>query len=396
MEKIEDILFLSNTSSRSLKFVLLLIVCLQVQCQERVIKHISTQPPSPAMAPEIRNRFGRILLSILCGVITGLFCALIVACLVRCFIGYMNKTPILKGPVVFSPKIDPKTLQIALGNENQLLGSSPNGKYYKTVLDNGLTIAVKRFEPIEDDTPEAQRKSVKRRIQQELEMLASLRDRNLMSLRAYVRESDRFSLVYDYVANGSLEDAMNRVREMQLQLSWDVRLRIAVGIIKGLQYLHFKCMPRVFHYNLKPSNVMLDAEFEPRLADCGLAVLIPNLNTAVSGYSAPECFQNCRYTDKCDIFSFGVILGVLLTGRDPTDPFFTEVATGGSLGRWLQHLQEAGEAREALDKSILGEEVEEDEMLMAVRIAVVCQSDLPSDRPSSDELVPMLTQLHSF
>lgn len=103
-----------------------------------------------------------------------------------------------------------------------------------------------------------------------------------------------------------------------------------------------------------------------------------------------------RYSDKSDIFSFGMILAVLLTGKDPTDPFFGEAASGGSLGQWLRHLQVAGEAREALDKSIIGEEGEEDEMLMAVRIAVVCLSEQPIDRPSSDELVHMLTQLHSF
>lgn len=103
-----------------------------------------------------------------------------------------------------------------------------------------------------------------------------------------------------------------------------------------------------------------------------------------------------RYTDKSDVFSFGVILGVLLTGRDPVDSFFGEATSGGSLGQWLRQLQQAGESREALDKSILGEEVEEEEMLMAVRIAVVCLSDLPADRPSSDELVSMLTQLNSF
>lgn len=91
-----------------------------------------------------------------------------------------------------------------------------------------------------------------------------------------------------------------------------------------------------------------------------------------------------------------MILGVLLTGKDPTDPFFGEAASGGSLGCWLRHLQQAGEARDALDKSMLGEEGEEDEMLMAVRIAAACLSDMPADRPSSDELVHMLTQLHSF
>nr|GMD80757.1 inactive leucine-rich repeat receptor-like protein kinase CORYNE [Ipomoea batatas] len=371
-----------NSCSISVKVVFLLcILCLDmscVQCQSWVVKDNSSEPPVPPIPPQIRKKFQRILLSILLGTLTGLISALLFAWLVRCFVRYINKAPILKGPVVFSPKIPPKTLQAALANQPELLGSSPNGKYYKTVLDNGLTVAVKWLETFESDSPETQSKSVKRRVQQELEVLASLRHRNLMSLRAYVRES-------------------NRVRENQLELKWEARLRIAVGIVKGLQYLHFTCNPRFLHCNLKPSNIMLDAESEPRLADCGLAKIIPNFDRAASSYSPPESYQSCsRYTDKSDIFSFGVILAVLLTGRNPMDPFFNDASSGGSLGRWLHRLQEAGEAREALDKSILGEEMEEDEMLMAVKIAVVCLSDMPTDRPSSDELVSMLTQLNSF
>ncbi|KAE8686887.1 Inactive leucine-rich repeat receptor-like protein kinase CORYNE [Hibiscus syriacus] len=213
-------------------------------------------------------------------------------------------------------------IQMALSNENLLLGSSSDGKYYKTVLDNGVTVAVKVLEPFDSGSS----KSVKRRIQQELEVLSSLRHMHLRSLRAYVRESDRFSLVYDYMPMGSLEDVMNGVR--------------------------------VLHYNLKPTNVMLDGEYEPRLADCGLAKLMPNIHCTTPDYCAPECFQNCRYTDKSVIYSFGMILGVLLTGRYPTDLFFREAASGGSLGQWLQHLQQAGEANEALHKSILGEEID--------------------------------------
>ncbi|XP_010249216.1 PREDICTED: inactive leucine-rich repeat receptor-like protein kinase CORYNE [Nelumbo nucifera] len=388
-----------RSSKISVPFLFISCFCHVIQCREAMIEieHLVTEPPTPFRVPSYRSGLRRIILGTILGFLTGFICAILFACLVRFLIRYLYRTPILKGPVVFSPKIAPRTLQLALSNENQLLGSSPNGRYYRTVLDNGLTIAVKRLEPFESPpSPETLSKSVKRRIQRELEVLASLRHRNLMSLRAYVRESDRFSLVYDYVPYGSLEDAMNRVRENQLQLGWEIRHRIAVGVIKGLHYLHFSCSPRILHYSLKPTNVMLDAEFEPRLADCGLAKFMPNLGQTTSGYTAPECLQSCRYTDKSDVFSFGVILGVLLTGRDPMDPFFGEAASGGSLGRWLRHLQQAGEARESLDKSLLGEEGEEDEMLMAVRIAVVCLSDLPADRPSSDELVPMLTQLHSF
>ncbi|KAK6922469.1 Protein kinase domain [Dillenia turbinata] len=377
---------------------LLLFLCFihGVQTQQRLIKHIFAESPASSPthhSPQFEHGLRRIILSIVLGIFTGLIGVLLFACLLRFLVRYLNRTPLLKGPVIFSPQIDPKTFQSALSNENQLLGSSPNGKYYRTVLGNGLTIAVKRLEPFDAASPEANSKTLRRRIQQELEILAGLRHRNLMSLRAYVRETDRFSLVYDYMPSGSLEDAMNRMRENKLQLGWDVRLRIAVGIIKGLHYLHFGCIPQVVHYNLKPSNVMLDAEYEPRLADCSLAKLFPNLDREACAYTAPECFHNFRYTDKSDVFSFGVILGVLLTGRDPADPFFAEAAGGGSFGWWLSHLQQAGEAREALEKSLLGEEIEEDEMLMAVRIAVVCLSDLPNDRPSSDELVSMLTQL---
>ncbi|ESR34021.1 hypothetical protein CICLE_v100054092mg, partial [Citrus x clementina] len=246
---------------------------------------------------EFKNGVKKIILSIALGVVTGLIGAILFACFVRCFVGYMNQTPIIKGPVIFSPKIDPKTLQAALANENRLLGSSPDGKYYRTVLDNGLTVAVRRVEAFESGSPEKQNKPVKRRIQQELEVLASLRHRNLMSLRAYVPESSRFYLVYDYLQTGSLEDAMDRIRENQLQLGWEVRLRIAVGVIKGLQYLHFTCNPQILHYNLKPTNVMLDAEFTPRLADFGLAKLMPGSLIATSAYSAPECFQNRRYSN---------------------------------------------------------------------------------------------------
>lgn len=290
---------MEKTSRQAFSLLCLLILIHQfndVNCRENIIGRVSSDTsPSPSREAEFRNSLKKIFLSILFGVLTGLLSAALCAVIVHCVVRYMNRTPILKGPVVFSPKISPKTVQSALDSENQLLGSSPNGKYYKTTLDNGLVIAVKRLEPFESGSPETQSKSVKRRIQQELEMLANLRHRNLMSLRAYVRDSDRISLVYDYVPTGSLEDAMNRVRENQLQLSWDVRLRIAVGVIKGLQYLHFNCVPRILHYNLKPTNVMLDAEFEPRLADCGLAKLMPNLDRAASGYSAPECFQNCRF-----------------------------------------------------------------------------------------------------
>ncbi|KAJ4720322.1 Receptor-like kinase [Melia azedarach] len=293
------ILGISNKTSSVL--LLLMILCFQyksVQCQERItpIRRLSSAPPAHSKPSEFKNGVERILLSIALGVITGLIGAILFACLVRCFVGYMNQTPLIKGPVVFSPKIDPKTLHAALANENLLLGSSPNGKYYRTVLDNGLTIAVRRVEPFESGSPEKQNKSVKRRIQQELEILASLRTQEFNELTGLWR------------INCSLDGRLG--------------LGLRLVLLRGFSIFILLAIPQILHYNLKPTNVMLDAEFAPRLADFGLAKLMPGSDIVTSAYSPPECFQNRSYTEKSDVFSFGMILAVLLTGRDPTDPFF--------------------------------------------------------------------------
>ncbi|KAE8692772.1 Light-regulated protein precursor, putative isoform 1 [Hibiscus syriacus] len=228
-----------------------------IDCKVRFIRRLSSQPQG------FKIGLKRVILSIVLGILTGLIGALLFALLIK-----------------------------TLANENQLLGSSSNGKYYKTALDNGLTVAVKVLEPFVIGSPKTPTKSVKRRIQHELEVFFG----------------------YDYMPMGSLEDAMNGVRENHLQLRWDVRLRIAVGVIKGLQYLHFTCDPQILHYNLKPTNVMLDAEYEPRLADCGLAKLMANIDRATSGYCAPECVQNCRYS-KYSMFKLNAYDLYLVSGN---------------------------------------------------------------------------------
>lgn len=285
-----------TSSSKALNMVILFTFCLNVlssHCLDRTRKPISGGGAPPLASPTFKARFRKISLSIALGTVTGLIFALLFALLVRYFVKYISRTPLLRSPVLFAPKISTKVLKSALSSNSQLLGSSLSGKYYRAVLDNGLVVAVKKLEPLTDCS--VQNKAMRRKTEQELEVLSHLRHRNLMSLRAYVFECGGYCLVYDYVSSGSLEDVMRRVRENQLQLKWEFRHRIAVGIVKGLHYLHFSCDPKRLHYNLKPSNVILDSVFEPRLADCGVASILPNFCRAASGYNAPECFQSCRY-----------------------------------------------------------------------------------------------------
>uniref|UniRef100_A0ACD5XCF7 Uncharacterized protein n=2 Tax=Avena sativa TaxID=4498 RepID=A0ACD5XCF7_AVESA len=368
-------------------------------------------PPPPPSSPQPKiphaqaggaARLRRIALGVLFGSLAGFLLSLAFLYAIRVAVLHARNAPaIARGPVSFTPQISPKSLQLALPSSRPL-AHGPRGTYHKLVLDGDLTVAVKRLDTAThpDSSPLAVSKSDMRRVQRQLEVLARVRHLNVMGLKAYVREPDRLSLVYDFVPGGSLEDVMKRVRSQQLSLDWDTRNRIAAGVARGLRYLHFECSPRILHCNLKPSNVMLEEGFEPVLADCGVARLFDSGSadpeSSGSLYTAPECYQSGRYTDKCDVYGFGMILGILLTGRDPTDPFFSGESGRGSLARWLCHVQHSGEAKEALDSSITGEEVDEEEMLMAVRVAILCLSDSPADRPSSDELVAMITQLHSF
>ncbi|XP_074589885.1 inactive leucine-rich repeat receptor-like protein kinase CORYNE [Curcuma longa] len=390
----------SQSPSKTLIFLALFAIQAfsQIAPSEPVLS--ASPAPSPLTeAPQFaRNvRLRRMILGALFGSVTGFLASLLFLLSIRLLLLCSCRAPVLQGPVVFSPAISPKTLQSALSADAQLI---PNGKYRRLILDDaGLAVAAKMLElGAPAAGPLANSDSHKRRVQRELELLARVKHRNVMSLMAYIREQEHVWVVYDLIAGGSLEEALVRVRAQQLKLGWDARHRIAVGVAKGLRHLHFECSQRILHHGLKPSNVMLEEGFEPRLADFGLPTLVSSRTDAPSTahYAAPESFQSGRYTDKSDIYSFGMILGVLLTGKDPSDPFFAGDTGRGSLGRWIRHLQQAGDARDALDRALLGEELEEEEMLMAIRIAIVCVSDLPADRPSSDELVAMLTQLHGF
>ncbi|KAF3337128.1 inactive leucine-rich repeat receptor-like protein kinase CORYNE-like protein [Carex littledalei] len=343
---------------------------------------ISPTPSPPAAisqsSPSDTNNHARaplkpILFGILLGTLSGFLLALLFLYLIRLAFLYTHLTPLLKGPVVFTPQINPKSLLLALVSNPQspqltpIPSASPACKYLKLQLETDLSVAIKVV-PLR---PNSNSTSEKRKIQQKLESLSRLKHRNVLTLRAYLLDKDKLFIAYDFLSEGSLEDLMKRVRAGQMVLNWEVRSKIALGIAKGMRYLHFECNPRLMHWNLKPTNVILDEEFEPRLGDCGLVRISVDSEGDLqfgdqrhsSFFLAPECNQGCS--------------------RD-------------GLVCWLRQKQQAGEAKEALDTSILGDEGEEEEMLMAMRIALVCLSDLPADRPSSDELVSMLSQLHSF
>ncbi|KAF6159926.1 hypothetical protein GIB67_033010 [Kingdonia uniflora] len=275
-------------------------------------------------------------------------------------------------------------------NEEDVLGSGGFGTVYKMVMNDCSVFAVKKIDRSCESSDQI--------FERELDVLGSIKHNNLVSLRGYCKLPSTKLLIFDYVALGSLDDFLHgNVREKQ-PLNWNTRLRIALGSARGLAYLHHDCYPRIVHQNIKSSNILLDQNMEPLVSDFGLARLLEDEDAHVTtvvagtfGYLAPEYLQNGRATEKSDIYSFGVLLLELVTGKRPNDPSF--VKRGLNVVGWMNTLVKENQLVDIVDKRCVDADVEGVESVLD--IAVSCTDANPDDRPSMDNVLQMLEELTS-
>eukprot|EP00253_Pinus_taeda_P034841 PITA_34841 len=239
---------------------------------------------------------------------------------------------IMDGEMANSPygphRFSYKRLSVATQNfiASELLGTSGFGSVYRGTLAGrrgaAANLAVKRVS--------AGSRQGKREFMSEINTIGRLRHRNLVRLQGWCHEHDELLLVYDYMPNGSLDRFIFRQPEGQHQnnnrhpLNWAQRHRILCGLASALLYLHEEWEQKVLHRDVKPSNVMFDQDFNARLGDFGLAQLIehdeisPYVTTKLAGtpgYWAPECGYTGKATAESDVFSFGVVVLEVATGR---------------------------------------------------------------------------------
>ncbi|KAK8940026.1 Proline-rich receptor-like protein kinase PERK1 [Platanthera guangdongensis] len=200
--------------------------------------------------------------------------------------------------------------------EANLLGQGGFGYVHRGMLPNGKEVAVKQLK--------AGSGQGEREFQAEVEIISRVHHKHLVSLVGYCIADDKRLLVYEFVPNNTLEFHLHG--KGRAALDWSTRLKIALGSAKGLAYLHEDCHPKIIHRDIKASNILLDFKFEAKVADFGLAKIASETNTHVStrvmgtfGYLAPEYASTGKLTDKSDVFSFGVMLLELITGRQPYD-----------------------------------------------------------------------------
>ncbi|XP_076926122.1 putative serine/threonine-protein kinase PBL21 [Bidens hawaiensis] len=213
--------------------------------------------------------------------------------------------------------------ELAVATQNfkdaNLIGEGGFGSVFKGRLESGKVVAVKQLNL---NGLQGNQEFIV-----EVLMLSLLRHSNLVTLIGYCTDGDQRLLVYEYMPLGSLENHLFDLEPDQEPLDWYTRLKIAVGAARGLEYLHCKANPPVIYRDLKSSNILLDHDYKPKLSDFGLAKLGPvGDNTHVStrvmgtyGYCAPDYAMSGKLTTKSDIYSFGVVMLELITGRRAID-----------------------------------------------------------------------------
>ncbi|KAK2646552.1 hypothetical protein Ddye_021747 [Dipteronia dyeriana] len=271
-------------------------------------------------------------------------------------------------------------------SEENKLGEGGFGSVYWGKTSDGLQIAVKKLK--------AMNSKAEMEFAVEVEILGRVRHKNLLGLRGYCAGTDQRLIVYDYMPNLSLLSHLHGQFAGETQLDWKKRMKIAIGSAEGLLYLHHEVTPHIIHRDIKASNVLLDSNFEPLVADFGFAKLIPegvsHMTTRVKGtlgYLAPEYAMWGKVSESCDVYSFGILLLELLTGRKPI-----EKLPGGlkrTVTEWAEPLITQGKFKELVDPKLRAN-FDENQLKRAINVAALCVQSEPEKRPNMKEVVNIL------
>ncbi|KAG7577028.1 Protein kinase-like domain superfamily [Arabidopsis thaliana x Arabidopsis arenosa] len=269
---------------------------------------------------------------------------------------------------------------------NRLLGEGTIGRVYKAKFQDGRKYAVKEIDSslLGKGNPEE--------FSHIVSSISSIHHKNMAELVGYCSEQGRNMLVYEYFTSGSLHRFLHLSDDFSKPLTWNTRIRIALGTAQAIEYLHETCSPPLVHKNIKSSNILLDNELNPRLSDYGLANFHHRTSQNLGvGYNAPECTDPSAYTQKSDVYSFGVVMLELLTGRTPYDSERPKAEQ--SLVRWAKpQLKDMDTLDEMVDPALCGLYAPESVSAFA-DIVSICVMTEPGLRPPVSNVVEALKRL---
>ncbi|KAI0499261.1 hypothetical protein KFK09_020164 [Dendrobium nobile] len=274
-------------------------------------------------------------------------------------------------------------------DQENIIGSGGFGMVYKATAPDGSKLAIKRLS--------SEMCLMEREFRAEVEALSRAQHKNLVSLQGYCMHGSSWLLIYSYMENSSLDYWLHEMANSGLILDWPTRLKIACGTSQGICYIHETCQPHIVHRDIKSSNILLDEHFEAHVADFGLSRLILPYNTHVTtelvgtlGYIPPEYGQTWVATLRGDIYSFGVVLLELLTGRRPVELF--KPKESAELVAWVKQMRYQGRQDQIFDIQLKGKGFDE-QMLKVLEIACMCINENPLKRPTIRDVVAWLENI---
>ncbi|THU52547.1 hypothetical protein C4D60_Mb10t05110 [Musa balbisiana] len=271
----------------------------------------------------------------------------------------------------------PFDLEDLLRASAEVLGKGTFGTAYKAVLETGMTVAVKRLKDVNLQEMEFREK---------METIGAIDHPNLVPLMAYYFSKDEKLLVYEYMPMGSLSALLHGNRGSgRTPFNWETRSGIALAAARGIEYIH-STGPSAAHGNIKSSNILLTKSYQARVSDHGLALLVGSASATarVAGYRAPEVTDPRKVSQKADVYSFGVLLLELLTGKAPAQALNDD---GFDLPRWVQSVVKEEWTAEVFDPELLRYQNVEEDMVQLLQLATDCAAQYPDKRPSMPDVV---------
>ncbi|XP_057988851.1 probable LRR receptor-like serine/threonine-protein kinase At1g56140 isoform X1 [Hevea brasiliensis] len=346
------------------------------------IPTVSNNPPTSK-----KNRTGLIV-----GIVVGVGAASFLLVLVVFFVIQRRKSTstyndeellgIDARPYTFS-YAELKTATEDFSHANKL-GEGGFGPVYKGKLGDERVIAVKQLSMASHQG--------KSQFVTEIATISAVQHRNLVKLYGCCIEGNNRLLVYEYLENKSLDQAL--FEKTNLNLDWPTRYEICLGVARGLAYLHEESRLRIVHRDVKASNILLDSDLIPKISDFGLAKLYDDKKTHIStrvagtiGYLAPEYAMRGHLTEKADVFAFGVVALEVISGRPNSDSSLEEEKM--YLLEWAWHLHENNCEVELVDSKL--PEFSEEEVKRLIGVALLCTQTSPNLRPSMSRVVAMLS-----
>lgn len=288
-------------------------------------------------------------------------------------------------PVQFSYK----ELQRATKGFKEKLGSGGFGAVYKGVLANKTVAAVKRLEGIEQG---------EKQFRMEVATISSTHHLNLVRLIGFCSEGRRRLLVYEFLKNGSLDNFLfSSDDKLGKILQWESRYKIALGTARGITYLHEECRDCIVHCDVKPENILLDENYNPKVSDFGLAKLTnpkdQKYRTFTSlrgtrGYLAPEWLANLPITSKSDVYSYGMVLLETIGGKRNFD--ISPETNQKKFWLWAYEEFDKGNIDGIIDKRLSKNEIDMEQLVRAIQVSFWCIQEQPSQRPMMSKVVQML------